>query len=242
MRHKKVKFVPIVLAAFVCGAVANAALLKPGDFHASGPAKGKRLAVTFDDGPGVNTEKFLDLLDRYHVKATFFVLSNKVKNHPEVAKMLVARGHEIADHTTRHDNYKLRLKELKEKDPQTAEAKATSELIDDMKKSRAVIESTLGVKLRFLRMPYGADGPWIHNAAREAGFVLVNWTWGADWDKDPAEKLIPGYVNALKPGAIILLHDGWPKSDKSLAITEAVLKAAQEKGYEVMTVGKLLGD
>jgi peptidoglycan/xylan/chitin deacetylase (PgdA/CDA1 family) len=169
-------------------------------------------------------------------------LSNKVKNHPEVAKMVLARGHEIGDHTIRHDNYKLVMREMKEKDPQNGAAKAQQVLVDDMKKSRAVIETALGVKLRFLRMPYGIDGGWVHDAAREAGFVLVNWTWGADWDKDSAEQLIPGYVKALKPGAIILLHDGWPKSDKSLAITEAVLKAAKEKGYEVVTVGQLLGE
>jgi peptidoglycan/xylan/chitin deacetylase (PgdA/CDA1 family) len=215
---------------------------KPGDFFTSGPAKQKRIAVTFDDGPGVNTEKFLDLLDRYHVKATFFMLSNKVKNHPAVAKMVVARGHEVGDHTIRHDNYKLVLREWKKKDPQNAEAQAQRVLIKDMKESRAVIEQALGVKLVYLRMPYGIDGKWIHEAAHAAGFVLINWTWGADWDKDSAEQLIPGYVKAIKPGAIILLHDGWPKSDKSLAIAEAVLKAAQERGYEVVPVGKLLAE
>ncbi len=242
MNGKKLKLINLAFAVVVTIAGLASAALKPGDLVTSGPANEKRIAVTFDDGPGVNTEKFLDLLDRYQVKVTFFMLSNKVKNRPEVAKMVLARGHEIGDHTTQHDNYKLVLRELKKKDPQNGEAQAQRKLIDDMKRSRDVIEKTLGIKLVYLRMPYGIDGKWIHEAAREAGFVLINWDWGADWNKDSAEKLIPGYVKAIHPGAIILLHDGWPKSDKSLAITEAVLKAAKEKGYEVVTMGKLLGE
>ena len=218
------------------------ATTKIGQLYTQGPTTQKRIAVTFDDGPGVNTEKFLDLLDCYHVKVTFFMLSNKVKNHPEIAKMVKARGHEIGDHTTRHDNYKQILRGLKKLDPVNGSAKAERTLIKDMQTSREVIEQALGVKLRYLRMPYGIDGGWVHDAAREAGFVLVNWTWGADWNKDSAEKLIPGYVRAIQPGAIILLHDGWPKSDKSLAIAEAVLKAAKEKGLEVVPVSRLFGD
>jgi peptidoglycan/xylan/chitin deacetylase (PgdA/CDA1 family) len=110
-----------------------------------------------------------------------------------------------------------------------------------MNESRHVIESATGKKLKILRMPHGIDKPWIKAAAKQAGFVLVNWTYGSDWLSTPAEKQIPGYVKAVKPGAIILLHDGWPKSDKSLAITEAVIKAAREKGIEIVTVGELLG-
>jgi peptidoglycan/xylan/chitin deacetylase (PgdA/CDA1 family) len=216
------------------------AATEPGDFFTSGPTQGKKVALTFDDGPGPHTDKFLDLLDQYQVKATFFLLSNKVKNRPEMARLIAQRGHEIANHTSKHDNYKLRLRELVKQDPVGGQARAQKELTEDMRSSREVIEKTVGRKMKYLRMPYGIDGPWIHAAGRDSGFVLVNWTWGADWDAAAADKLIPGYVNALEPGAVILLHDGWPKPDKSLAITEAVLKAAKDQGLELVPVGELL--
>lgn len=217
------------------------AALKPGDFVTSGPTSQKRIALTFDDGPGPNTAKFLALLDKYHVKATFFMQGTQVKLRPQVAKEIEIGGHEIANHTWQHLNYKKHLKKIRKKDEKGAEARAREDLAADMKKTLALIEKSTGKKPVLCRMPHGIDGPWIHLAAKEAGQVLVNWTYGADWDSKPVEKLLPGYLKAIKPGAIILLHDGWPKSDKSLAITEALLKEGKEKGYEFVTAGELLG-
>jgi peptidoglycan/xylan/chitin deacetylase (PgdA/CDA1 family) len=147
-------------------------------------------------------------------------------------------------------NYKARLKEIEARMPnkegrkEKAVTRAQKELIEDMIKTRAVVEKVTNQKLKLCRMPHGIDGPWIHQAAQEAGFILVNWTYGNDWTHTPPHQinqLIISYQRAILPGAIILLHDGWPNSAKSLAIAEAVLKSAQEKGYEVVPVGELLG-
>ncbi|MFN0117195.1 MAG: hypothetical protein ACKVQC_02730, partial [Elusimicrobiota bacterium] len=138
-----------------------------------------------------------------------------------------------------HINYKAHLKKIISLNTSNPEKKAQNDLIADMNKTRQVIEKAVG-KIQLLRMPHGIDGPWIRDAAKQAGFVLVNWTYGTDWNPAPFEKQIPGYVKGIKPGGIILLHDGWPKSDKSLAITEALIHAAKEKGYEMVTVGELL--
>ena len=213
----------------------------PGDFYTEGPTTAKKIALTFDDGPGPNTQQFLDLLDRYQVKATFFMLSNQVKLRPAVAKAVVERGHEIANHTTQHMNYKARLKKVRATAPEGAVERVKAELVKDMEFSRVIIEKTTGRKLKILRMPHGIDGPWVREAAKQAGFIVVNWTYGSDWASSPIVQQVPGYIRAIRPGAIILLHDGWPKSQKSLEITEAVIKAAKEKGYEMVTVGELLG-
>ena len=216
---------------------------KPGDFLTQGPTTAKKIALTFDDGPGPNTEKFLELLDRYHVKATFFMLGEQVRIRSAIAKEVVAKGHEIGNHTMTHMNYnkryKARLSEVG--DPTKAASLAKADLVKDMQQSRGLIEKAIGRKLILLRMPHGIDRPWIKSAAKEAGFVLVNWTYGTDWNSTTAQEQIPGYLKAIKPGAVILLHDGWPKSQKSLEITEAVIKAAQEKGFEMVTLGELLG-
>jgi peptidoglycan/xylan/chitin deacetylase (PgdA/CDA1 family) len=90
-------------------------------------------------------------------------------------------------------------------------------------------------------MPHGIDRPWIKEAAKETGFILVNWTYGADWLSTPEDQLEKSYINAIEPGAIFLFHDGGSKRDKSLKLTEAVIKAAQEQGYQIVPVGELLG-
>lgn len=209
---------------------------KPGDFLTSGPTTEKRIALTFDDGPGPQTKEFLDLLDKYKVKATFFILGEQVKNRPSVAKDVAARGHEIASHTYSHTNY---LRKLKEVGGDTAKAREI--LLADMKKTNETIEKHTGKKAFYCRMPHGIDRPWIKEAAKSAGHVLVNWTYGSDWTGDSVETLSKSYVAALKPGAILLFHDGNPRREKSLALVEAVLKASIEKGYATVTVGEMLG-
>ncbi|MCG3205334.1 MAG: Bifunctional xylanase/deacetylase [Elusimicrobia bacterium] len=216
---------------------------KPGDFLTQGPTKEKRMALTFDDGPGPNTPQFLDLLDRYNVKATFFLLGEQVRLRPEIAKMISEKGHELANHTMTHMNYnkRYRFNLTQVGDENKAREVTRQELVKDMIQAKDLIEKKSGQKIKILRMPYGIDRPWITAAAKEAGFVVVNWTYGTDWNSTTAEQEISGYVKAIKPGAVLLLHDGWPKSQKSLEITEAVIKAAKEKGFELVPLGELLG-
>jgi len=218
----------------------------PGDFFAQGPANSKKIALTFDDGPGRHTEKFLDLLDKYHVKATFFMLGDQVQTRPKLAREVAARGHEIGNHTSSHINYLQRLKELKKEfasqglSDKEAVSKAKEELLADMGKSRRLIEKTSGKKVRICRMPHGIDRPWIKEVAKEDGVILVNWSYGADWTKTPIEKLEKGYLAAIKPGAIFLFHDDGKNWTNSLRIAEVVIKTAKEKGFSVIPVGKLL--
>ena len=226
---------------FLLNSRAFSAGLKAGDFVAMGPASAKRIALTFDDGPGPETDKVLDLLDRHGVKGTFFMLAEQVNYRPAVAGKIVEKGHEVASHTFKHVNYLRRYRALAETKGDVAAVEAAQrELIDDMRKSRAIIEQATGRKIHLLRMPHGVDRPWISEAARQTGFVLVNWTYGADWLSTPQEELAKSYVRAIKPGAIFLFHDGGRKREKTLALTEAVILAAKEKGYEIVTAGELL--
>ncbi|MBV9080842.1 MAG: polysaccharide deacetylase family protein [Elusimicrobia bacterium] len=222
------------------------AALKPGDFVTSGPTGAKRIALTFDDGPGPYTEKVMALLDKYNVKATFFMLGEEVQYRGKLAKEVLSRGHEIGSHTFDHKNYLQVYRGIEKKlggKPAAAQAaeQAKAQLAGEMKKSRQIIEGATGIHLEMLRMPHGVDRPWVKQAAKESGFVLVNWTYGADWLNKSEAELEPGYLKAIKPGAILLLHDGGSHRDKTLVITEAVLKAAKEKGYEVVPLSALIG-
>ncbi len=213
---------------------------KPGDFVAQGPAGQKKMTLTFDDGPGAHTEAFLNLLEKYQVKATFFMLGQQAKTRPRVAKMVFDRGHEIGSHTYSHVNYLKHLKNLEAKygNPGKAKDKAQADLLADMKKTRQILEQT-GAKIQICRMPHGIDRPWIKNVAKQEGVVLVNWTFGADWTKLPFEKLKNGYIQAVKPGAILLFHDDGKNWEQTLQIVEAVIVAAREKGYSIVPVLQL---
>ncbi len=218
----------------------------PGQLITHGPTSQKRIALTFDDGPGPETPKFLALLEKYRVHATFFLLGELVVLRGATVQQTVRAGHEIASHTYSHINYKAHCKEILAKlaltggkEPE-AEAKARQDLIADMRKTQAVIEKASGTKVTFCRMPNGIDRPWVRAAAKEVGHTLVNWTYGADWNAGSASALLPGYLGALRPGAILLMHDGGRNRAKTLTIAEAVIKEAQARGLAMVTLSELL--
>lgn len=215
---------------------------EPGKLYTRGSTDQKTLAISFDDGPGPETPKLLEILDRYHVKATFFVLGEAAQTRQDTLRDINQRGHEIASHTTSHINYAQHLKKLSASQPaSSAESKATRDLVADMQKTHQTITKITGTPPALCRMPHGIDRPWIKTAAREMGYALVNWTYGADWQPDPASKLLPGYLNAVRPGAILLFHDGGRNRSKSFELAEAVIRHAQKEGYSIVPVGQLLG-
>lgn len=207
---------------------------QPGDFIAQGSTTQKEIAITFDDGPGPLTPKFLDLLDKYDVKATFFMLGEQIKRWPEEAKEVVKRGQEIGNHTFKHTNYLHIWNEYRESVPLEADKKVIQDLIEDMKRTQATILDHTGQKPVLCRMPHGVDRPWVNTAAREAGLILVNWSFGADWVKKPIEELKEDYLEAIRPGAILLFHDGGSGREKSLVLVEAILEEAKKRSFKVV--------
>jgi peptidoglycan-N-acetylglucosamine deacetylase len=211
-----------------------------------GPASSKKIALTFDDGPAPATDEVLKLLRRHDVHATFFVLGEQVQRRPATVKRLVELGHEVGSHTFNHQNYAALLRTTTARVARRGgtDAEALEEvkraLRDDFRRTRDLIEQCSGVRPGLCRMPNGIDRPWIKQVAKEMGLTLVNWTYGADWKKGSARDLLPGYLAAVKPGAILLFHDGRNDASTSLAVVEAVIREARTKGYEIVPVSQLL--
>jgi peptidoglycan/xylan/chitin deacetylase (PgdA/CDA1 family) len=91
-------------------------------------------------------------------------------------------------------------------------------------------------------MPNGYDKPWVRQLAGKLGYTLVNWTYGSDWSKTPEDRMTAEYLKAVKPGAILLMHDGGGKvREKDLRIVEAVLAEAKKKGLKPVRLDELLG-
>ena len=202
---------------------------------AAGPAAGAgagsgRFALTFDDGPGYVTGDLLKLLDQRKAKATFFMLGSAVRAKPELVKMLHAAGHLVANHTDTHKNWFAIGK--------TADREKV--FAAELGKAEAAIIKATGEKPKILRMPNGYTAPWVREAAKRLGYTTANWSYGSDWSKTPEARMTAEYVKAVKPGAVLLLHDGGGKNrEKTLRITAAILDEAQRQGLQPVRLDAL---
>ena len=209
-----------------------AAGAEAGKFYASGDGKKPQFALTFDDGPGYITADLLKLLEKHNAKASFFMLGSSARAMPGSAKMVYAAGHLVGNHTDTHMNW---FKKGKSPDKEKV-------LAAEIKNAGAAIEKATGARPTLLRMPNGYDRPWSQRVAGGLGYTLVNWTYGSDWTKLPEEKMTAEYLKALKPGAILLLHDGGGKvREKTLRIVERILEEASKKGLKPVRLDELLG-
>ena len=202
-----------------------------GKFYADGPSSKKEFALTYDDGPGRVTEDLLRLLARYGAKANFFVTGYSVRKYPRMLAAERAAGHLVGNHTDKHEYY------LK-----AAKSPVREKILEkELDAAAAAITDAAGVKPLFLRMPNGYDRDWVRKVAAKKGYILVNWTYGSDWTGMPEEKMVREYLKNVKPGAILLMHDGGGKSrEKTLRITEQILREAARKGLLPVTLDVLL--
>jgi peptidoglycan/xylan/chitin deacetylase (PgdA/CDA1 family) len=155
---------------------------------------GTRAVLTFDDGPGTDaTPQVLDQLERLGVVATFFVLGAEVLREPELARRIVADGHELGLHGFAHPRFDLLSEE---------QARA------DLEQGLEAIETTTGVRPSRFRPPYGKLADGSYQACLSLDLKVVYWsTWGLDWEEIGAGAIGSEVTSSLSAGAVILLHD-----------------------------------
>jgi peptidoglycan/xylan/chitin deacetylase (PgdA/CDA1 family) len=194
------------------------------------------VAVTFDDGPDpLVTPALLDALDAHAARSTFFLLVEQAERHPELARAIAARGHEIGLHGLDHRPL-----------PPMGGPRAHADLVE----ARSRLEAGVARPLRWYRPPYGKQtfATWL--AARRAGLDVVVWSDdAADWLDDELAVVTGRALGALRPGGILLLHErvepgpgGEPVHtgfDRP-ALVDAVLGDAAARGLSPVTVGDLV--
>ncbi len=161
----------------------------------SGISRSNSLALTFDDGPDINsTPLFLEELDRLGWKATFFMLGTMAERQPELVREITSRGHEIALHGYAHKNLLLRT-------PQATDS--------DIRRGFNIISELAGSAPRFYRPPYGVLNLQAVLTARSIGLTPILWTsWGRDWrSKATPSTVISDLSHSMAPGTTLLLHD-----------------------------------
>jgi peptidoglycan/xylan/chitin deacetylase (PgdA/CDA1 family) len=198
------------------------------------------LALTFDDGPNPNcTPRLLHLLDRYHARATFFMIGKYVRRDPGLAREVAARGHLVGNHTETHPSL-LWL--------------SPAQIERELRRCDDALDAALGAGRafsgRWMRPPYGSRGPQLHGVVRRMGFNgVVMWSlMGYDWEPQPAEKLIARLAKArwnlsgARGGDVITLHDGWSRGwnadrEHLLQALEHWLPRWRDAGVEFVTIG-----
>jgi peptidoglycan-N-acetylglucosamine deacetylase len=193
------------------------------------PTKEKVVALTFDDGPHpVYTRQILDILDKYHVKATFFMIGRLMDRYPDIVQEVLKRGHVIANHTYTH--------------PSNIEADTSAQVIRELEECEQVVERMTGKRAYFFRPPRGLIDSQVFSIAQDEGYQTILWTVSADHHDAPTPELMAERVLKLnKPGGIILAHDGsFPSRWKDVAATPLIIERLQKKGYRFVTIPELL--
>lgn len=184
------------------------------------------VALTFDDGPSPeHAPQVLDILARHGAHATFFLIGSRAMARPDLVRRITERGHEIAHH------HWVNGSTLFLSDDRFAEA---------FDRTAAVLEPRGSAKL--FRPPGGLIRPSHLALVRGRGYACV---LGSAYPFDPSRPPA-GYIRwlvtkNLRPGAIVILHDGTPDPSRTLAALDGILAGGREKGLTFVTVGRLLG-
>lgn len=180
----------------------------------------KEVWLTIDDGPHPETTPaFLDLLDDYDAKASFFVIGRKVDTNRDLCLEVRRRGHGIENHSTSHPSafwwalppFQVRREILSASDS---------------------LRAATGQRPRFFRPPVGMCSSGVHAATKEAGLEVVGWSAsGSDGCPRAPSVVVDSLLSQISPGAIILLHEGDRPRQRIMALS-LLLQALKREGYQ----------
>ena len=175
--------------------------------------------LTYDDGPHPTyTPPLLDLLAAYDAQATFFTLGSEVARYPDIAARIVREGHTIGNHTWSH--------------PQLTTVSGdvlTREVLD----TQSAIQRATGTTPACLRPPYGDRNTTVNAQVAELGLRMTLWDVDPqDWRRPGTDAIVDHVLTRVRPGAVILLHDGRRDRGQTVAATERLLADLTEQGYQ----------
>lgn len=188
-----------------------------------GPGDVKRVALTFDDGPDERTPRYLELLERYGVAATFFVMGDLTEARPDAIAEYVRRGHQVGLHGYDHQKFT---------------ALSARALREQLRRTEAAIGPVPQGRL-WVRPPYGAMGPMEAAMMLARGHVIGMWSLDSkDYDEAPPSEIAARCApSVVKPGDVLLFHEG---HDCTLEALPMVIEGLLGDGYELVTMADLV--
>jgi peptidoglycan-N-acetylglucosamine deacetylase len=189
-------------------------------------------ALTYDDGPNdFCTESILEILARYQVRATFFVIGRFVRERGELVRRIRSAGHLVGNHTMTHPMLLFR---------------SPRRVREELASTNAAIEDAIGEKVSYFRPPHGARRPDVLRTARELGLTPVLWNaMGYDWKPTTAEAVLANLDKGIRRnqksgrGSNLLMHDGGQAGigqDRSATVTATEPLLSRARGIRFVTV------
>lgn len=182
------------------------------------------VAISFDASwGGSQTLRILDILDEYDVKTTFFLVGLWVEKYPELVKEIVARGHEIGNHSATHP-YMTKISKEK--------------MLEELSIMSDQVETLTGVRPTLFRPPYGDYNDLVITTCREAGYEPVQWSVDSlDWKNKGTEDIVKRCTQSIASGDIVLFHNDAQYTPEALP---RVLADYRQKGLKVVPVSQIL--
>jgi peptidoglycan/xylan/chitin deacetylase (PgdA/CDA1 family) len=193
---------------------------------------GKTIALTFDDGPDSKyTPLILDILKEKNIKATFFLIGNKMKKYPEITERIFKEGHCLANHTSNH----VHRKGLQFRD-----------VYKNVLKTERIIDSVSGGSLKLFRPPWGQITREQRDSLTLAGFKVILWDINSrDFSvKATANEIIERVISLAGDNKIILLHSadyaGKESRMNTVRALPKIIDLLKSKGYSFVTVNEIV--
>lgn len=187
------------------------------------------VALTLDDGPDPEvTPLVLDILEQYQVKASFFCIGHQVARYPELCREIVQRGHDIENHSHRHWH--------------TFSLLTPAGYLREIQAAQNTIKQITDSDPRFFRAPAGFRNVFLQMVLSSLQLQLVSWSVrGFDTYLNDATRVSARLINGLRPGAILLLHDGnaartHEQQPIVVEVLHAVLQAARDADLQFVTL------
>ncbi|MFC9326811.1 polysaccharide deacetylase family protein [Kitasatospora sp. NPDC057015] len=181
---------------------------------------GRTVALTFDDGPGPATGQVLDVLAQYGAKATFCQIGPQAAANPAVVKRILAAGHRLCDHSVHHPQPFAALSH----DRQVQEIATAKDMI--------VRAGGAGTEVPWFRAPGGGFTAANQQVAASYGMRPLTWTVDTrDWTRPGAPAIVASVQRALRPGGVVLMHDGGGDRTQTVAALRQLLPWLTAQGY-----------
>jgi peptidoglycan/xylan/chitin deacetylase (PgdA/CDA1 family) len=195
------------------------------------PRTSRKLALTYDDGPNdPHTLRLLEVLAKYDVRATFFLIGRFVRMRPDIVRDLIKAGHQIGNHTQTHPLLIFQ---------------PAARVRRELEECQAAISDATGSPAKLFRPPFGGRRPAVMRIVREMGMEPVMWNvTGYDWNAKSADDIESKVTRRVRGGNVILLHDGGHLemgADRSRTVeaTKRLIAKYRAEGYLFATIPEM---
>lgn len=182
------------------------------------------IAISFDDGPVDRTERVLDVLNKYDIKAAFFLVGKQIEKFVNTLKRIDNEGHLIGNHSYTHHFW--------------FDMYSAKRMTEELKRTEEIIENNIFKKVKLFRPPYGVTNPTLKNAIIKMNYTSVGWSLKSrDTVIKNRQKIEKRLQQKIRPGSVVLFHD---TSSEIVEVLKSFIDYAHQCNYKIIRLDELL--